>query len=214
MCFSAPASFAAGSVLSAAGLVTVKKAKKRSELPFAFIPLIFGLQQLTEWLVWISFNAPAVNLIAAYVFLFISHVFWPIYVPLAILLLEKNKRRKKTLFVFFLIGDVVGGYLLWRIITVPFVSPAIINHSIFYPVVSEYGFIILSLYVLATVGSCLISSHKLIKLFGAVLLISFTVSGYCYTETFISVWCYFAAVLSLIVYFFFAKKSRGLGLNP
>lgn len=207
MCFSAPASFIAGSVLSASGVMTVKKAKKRSELPFAFIPLIFGIQQLTEWVVWVSFSAPTINLMAAYVFLFISHVFWPIYVPIAIFLLEKNKRRRKTLFLFFLIGSVVGAYLFWRIVTEP-ATPAIINHSIFYPVVPEYGFIILSLYVLATVGSCLISSHKLIKLFGAVLLISFTVSGLCYTQTFVSVWCYFAAVLSLIVYLFFAQKNR------
>ena len=205
MCFSAPASFVAGGVLSVTGAVTVKKAKKRNELPFASIPLIFGIQQLTEGLVWVSFSMPAVNLIAAYIFIFISHVFWPIYVPVAIFLLEENKRRRKTLAFFFAIGSVVGAYLFWLIATEP-IAPIIINHSIFYPVVSEYGYIILSLYVLATVGSCLISSHKLIKLFGAVLLVSFTVAGICYVETFISVWCYFAAALSLIVYLFFARN--------
>jgi hypothetical protein len=111
MCFSAPASFIAGSVLSAAGVVTVKKAKKRGELPFAFIPLIFGIQQLTEGIVWISFSIPLVNLVATYIFLFIANVFWPMYVPISIFLLEKNKRRKRTLAIFFLIGSAVGAYL-------------------------------------------------------------------------------------------------------
>ena len=46
MCFSATASFITGGVLSAVGVVTIKKAEKKSEIPFASIPLLFGIQQM------------------------------------------------------------------------------------------------------------------------------------------------------------------------
>ncbi len=45
MCFSASASFIAGTSLCAIGVATVKRAEARSELPFAMIPLLFGIQQ-------------------------------------------------------------------------------------------------------------------------------------------------------------------------
>jgi len=44
MCFSATASFVAGSALSAVGVATVKKAKRKTEIPFALIPLLFGVR--------------------------------------------------------------------------------------------------------------------------------------------------------------------------
>ncbi len=207
MCFSAPASFIAGGALSAAGVATLSKTKKKREIPFTSIPLLFGVQQLTEGVVWVSFGIPTLNLIAAYIYLFISHVFWPIYVPFSVFLLEKNKSRKTIIAFFFVVGACVGSYLLWLIATQA-AAPSIVNQSIFYPIMPQYGYYVLTLYVLATCGSCLASSHKLIKLFGVVLLISFAISGICYTQTFISVWCYFAALLSVIVYVFIARKDK------
>ena len=207
MCFSAPASFIAGGALSATGVATLSKTTKKREWPFASIPLFFGVQQLIEGIVWVSFDIPTLNLVATYIYLFVSHVFWPIYVPFAVLLLEKNKMRKKVIALFFVIGSGVGAYLLWLIATQP-VAPSIVNHSISYPIIPVYGYFILTLYVLATCGSCLISSHRLIKIFGVILLISFTISGVYYTQTFISVWCYFAAILSVIVYVFIAQKDK------
>ena len=52
MCFSASVSFVAGTSLLAAGAVTVRKARHKDELPFAAIPLLFGVQQLVEGVIW------------------------------------------------------------------------------------------------------------------------------------------------------------------
>ena len=38
------------------------------------------------------------------------------------------------------------------------------------------------------------------KVFGALALLSFGVAYYFYTTWFISVWCFFAAVLSVVIY--------------
>jgi len=56
MCFSASASFIAGASLFAVGVATLKRARARAELPFAMIPLLFGIQQLTEGVIWLTFS--------------------------------------------------------------------------------------------------------------------------------------------------------------
>ena len=48
MCFSATASFISGTALCAIGVATLKQTKASAEIPFALIPLLFGIQQLTE----------------------------------------------------------------------------------------------------------------------------------------------------------------------
>jgi hypothetical protein len=59
MCFSASASFIAGGSLSAVGVATLKQTKARTELPLAMIPLLFGVQQLTEGVIWLTFHRDA-----------------------------------------------------------------------------------------------------------------------------------------------------------
>lgn len=54
MCFSAPVSFSAGAVLLGLG-----SAKRPRELPFAAIPLLFAIQQLSEGVIWLTFSYEA-----------------------------------------------------------------------------------------------------------------------------------------------------------
>ena len=48
MCFSATASFISGTTLCVIGVATLKQTKGSAEVPFALIPLLFGIQQLIE----------------------------------------------------------------------------------------------------------------------------------------------------------------------
>ena len=102
MCFSAPASFIAGTALSAIGLVALRNTRKRTEVPFAMIPLLFGIQQLIEGVIWLTFSydAPILKETMTYVYSVFSHVLWPIYVPLAVGIMEVVLWRKKALFAF------------------------------------------------------------------------------------------------------------------
>lgn len=85
MCFSATASLIAGGTLSTVGVLTISQAKTKKELPFASIPLLFGIQQLIEGAVWLSFSNSALNSISTYAYSMFSHVLWPIFVPASIL---------------------------------------------------------------------------------------------------------------------------------
>jgi hypothetical protein len=102
MCFSASASFIAGASLSAVGVATLKRTERTAELPLAMIPLLFGIQQLTEGVIWLTFhrNAPLLKQTSTYLYSGFSHVLWPVYVPFAMGILEAVRWRKKTIFAF------------------------------------------------------------------------------------------------------------------
>lgn len=54
MCFSATASFSAGALLLGLGSLTLKSARHPRELPFAAIPPLFAIQQLSEGVLVVS----------------------------------------------------------------------------------------------------------------------------------------------------------------
>lgn len=210
MCFSAPASFVAGSALSAAGAATIKKAKLRSELPFAMIPLVFGVQQVIEGLVWLSFrlDASSLNTVATQTYTLFSYVLWPVYLPYAVRELETVPWRKKALSIFQLIGTATGAYLLYSLARFPF-SSQIVGGHIVYASARLYGHPMAYLYIFVTSVGCLFSSHRLVNAFGVLTILSAIVTYRIYAASFASVWCFFAAILSsVVVLYFYGKKSE------
>ena len=208
MCFSASASLIAGTALSAAGVVTIKKTKKKADLPFAMTPLLFGIQQLIEGFVWLSFSwqSGILNTVMTYAFSLFASVVWPIFVPFAIGLLETEPWRKKILHVFQIIGVVVGGYLAYSHTLSP-VTSEIINKSIVYNNSHFYILWVLGFYFAATIVSCFFSSKRIINIFGILALLAALTAYWFYSVSFVSVWCFFAAILSFIVYLYFRREE-------
>lgn len=203
MCFSATASFIAGVSLSALGVATVKKAKRKSEIPFAMIPLLFGIQQVVEGMLWLSFrfDSPLLNVTMTYMFTLFSHVLWPMYVSFAIGLLETVAWRKKVIWAFQFIGIAVGLYLLYLVIRFPVTSE--VDEHIVYVSPHFYKAPMMVLYLAATCVSSFFSSHKIINLFGVLALLFFMVAYWVHSVAFFSIWCFFAAVLSVVIYLYF-----------
>jgi len=212
MCFSATASFSAGAVLFGLGTLTLKSANRPRELPFAAIPLLFAIQQLSEGVIWLTFRyeAPQLNTVMTHVYTFFSHVLWPVYVPLAVLLIEPPGWRRRALLAFVAAGVAVGGYLLYILVAYPVVSRPTGQHIEY---VSPHFFAqtVMTLYLTSTTLSPLMSTHRTVKVFGVLTLSAFTAAYYFYATWFISVWCFFAALLSAVVYFHFVlQDTRGM----
>ena len=209
MCFSATASFTAGIGLLAIGAVTTSRVRRRAELPFALIPALFGVQQLIEGGLWLTFthDAPQVNSVLTHLYSFFSHVLWPIYVPIAVLLLEPEAWRRKVLMAIAVAGAAVGLYLLYFLVTEPIVSEVVGRH-ISYQSPHFYIVAVMVLYVLATCVSSFVSSCKTIRWFGAATFVALLAAYAFYAFWFISVWCFFAAVLSVIVLVHFLREPR------
>ncbi|KAA0946268.1 MULTISPECIES: DUF6629 family protein [Pseudomonas] len=204
MCFSATASFTAGTLLLGIGTLVLRAARRPNELAFAAIPLLFAIQQLVEGVVWLTFNfdAPLLNTLMTHVYSFFSHVLWPAYIPLAVYMLEPPGRRRRALIPVVAIGAAVSTYLLYMLVVYSVVSRPIGQH-VEYDSPHFYAAAVMLLYLVSTTVSPLLSTHRMVKVFGALALLSFGAVYYFYTAWFISVWCFFAALLSSVIYFHF-----------
>ena len=213
MCFSAPASFIAGAALVAVGTVTIARSNKKSELPFASIPFIFGVQQMIEGGVWTSVGNPHLNSLLAYLYLLLSHVLWPTFVPFAVLSLEPVIAKRRILYAFLFVGLCVSGYLLYALGSNP-MTCQVVNHSIAYHIANHYVIASTFLYLVVTGLSCFVSSHRLVRFFGFALLVLAAVAHQFYEISFISVWCFFGAILSFIIYWYFKDLPIQSKLGP
>lgn len=215
MCFSATASFTAGVLLVAIGTATVRKAGSGREAIYAAIPLLFGMQQLTEGVVWSTFDAGPVwlNVATTQLYSFFSHVLWPVYVPVAAWLLEPQESRRKVIAAIFAVGLGVGIFLLYSMVTAPIVARPIGRH-IEYDSPHFYIAASVTAYLVATTASMLVSSRAWVKAFGALALISAVLSYYFYARWFISVWCFFAALLSVVVALHFLPRAAAFKRIP
>ena len=213
MCFSATASFIAGSTLSVIGVATLREARNSREIPFAMIPALFGIQQLIEGVLWLTFprDAPELQQATTYAYSFFSHVLWPIYVPFAFRFLETTPWRRKAMAGFQIAGLIVGLYLLYFLLTAPLAARVAGGHIV-YESPHFYIAAVMVLYLASTCFTGFVSSHKFVRLFGVLALLSFAFSWLVYTRALVSVWCFFAAILSLLI--FAHLRFRQLGGFP
>ena len=207
MCFSFVASVAAGATLSAAGVLTVKLARRRTELPLALLPLLFGVQQLTEGVVWWSLDhgAPTLNGASTFAYMLFSHVLWPVFVPFAFLCLEPVQWRRTVLSVCLGVGAVVACHGLLTVMRGPS-SSHIVGRSIQYELPSWF---IVALYLLATCIGAFFSSRSVIRALGVTALALALLTLWLYAAVFVSVWCFFSAVLTIVIFVYFLLSRQG-----
>lgn len=212
MCFSATASFSAAALLLGIGALTFRSALATGQsrsLPFAAIPILFAMQQLIEGVIWLTLAEEVTRLNAAmtHAYSFFSHVLWPVYVPVAVLLMEPKGWRRRALTAFVAAGAAVGAYLLYVLVAYPVVSKPTGQH-IEYDSPHFFAAATMTLYLLSTAISPLLSTHRWVLVFGALALLSFGAAYAFYATWFISVWCFFAALLSAVVYLHFGTRER------
>ncbi len=205
MCFSAEASFAGGAVITAIGAMTVRKNSDPSRRLFAAIPLVFGVQQISEGFVWVALQSEGNDVMltmASYMFLFAALILWPSYLPLSVLLMEKRKNLKRVLIPFLVVGITVSVYYGVRLI-VSEIEPMISSHHIKYTgnLPQPRALLAFAGYAAATLIPLFISSARRMWLLGLLMASSCLVTGIFYKEYLTSVWCFFAALISLVIYF-------------
>jgi len=203
MCFSATASFGAGAVLTVMGVAALKTANKPEQLPFAGIPLIFAAQQITEGFLWLSLSNPEYaqfKIPCTYLFLFFAQIFWPTWVPFAAFKLESNQRKRKTLKIIMALGGSVSLYFAACMMLFPVNGTAQHFHILYtfgYPVIMTP--VVTGLYAIATIGVLMVSSVKGMKTFAFSVLAAYIITAIFYLSYFVSVWCFFSAILSIII---------------
>jgi hypothetical protein len=211
MCFSATASFMASGILATVGVLSIRSVKRWQWYLFASVPLLFAIQQLSEGFVWLYGTSSAGSL-AASIFLFFALGIWPTVIPLAFLLVEPHMPRKILLGVLTLAGLSLSGFLLASLWYQAPEFSAQGCHIIytFYPVII-FSFLptlwTAVVYCLATIAPFFISSKLHMKVFGALIALSCIAAYLFFTIYFISVWCFFAAIISAVTIGVMHKNS-------
>jgi len=237
VCFSAEASFAVGIPLIPAGTYCVWAAarKKPSYLGLAAVPIFFGIQQISEGFVWHALHHQDAAQIraASLFFLFFALAFWPFWFPFLTTLMEPNSKRRWIFVALTALATSWFWVLYYPLVVGPesLLQTKETHHSIrydYYPRSAEetsepdqgseglavYQYVprpLLQALYLATIAlPMLLSSQAWGRLPGLVLGASALLSAVVFHYAFVSVWCFFAAALSMYLCVVFYRLPRAL----
>ena len=144
---------------------------------------------------------------AVYAYALLAFAWWPAFVPYALLLIESDKTRREILEALSVVGLGVGLFFLYYMLSGT-VTAQVANHCVAYDTPHPYRVGVLAFYLIATCGPFLVSKKRILNIFGTVLLASFAIAGWFYIEIFSSVWCFFAAILSAVLFWYFKDRPR------
>lgn len=200
MCFSVQADLTAGVVLLPVAVASLREVRCRRELLFALLPTLFAAHQFVESIVWLGVDGRVsdhAEALAATSYLVFALPVLPVLMPLAVLLLEPRRARLRVA-PFLALGALVASYLGYALLTAPVVVVEHL-HALEYQTGVHHGDQWAVLYIVAVVGPALLSGYPSVVLFGVLNLVGLVVVAVLLVESFDSVWCLYAALLSGLV---------------
>jgi hypothetical protein len=209
LCFSATANFVGSTVLGVIGVATISQVKHRRELLFASMPCLFAVHQFIEGFVWLGLDgrlSPLVTHNAGAAYVIYAQGLLPFLLPLSVLLLEPTPHRRRRMLPFTILGAALGLYILWGLAAYP-LQISVQQNSIVYANPMTVTTLIAVLYVIATCGSLFFSGFRDLVVLAWLNLIGLLVVMEVRRFAFTSIWCAYAAAVSVIIYFFFRRSS-------
>lgn len=209
MCFSATANFAGSAILGTIGVATLAEVKHRRELLFAAMPCLFAVHQFTEGFVWLGLDGKLSQTAlhgAAAAYVLYAQGLLPFLLPLSVFLIEPTRRKRRRMMAFLTLGSCLALYILWGLMMDPLQVYAV-GHSIVYNNALTTTTTVAVLYVIATCGALFFSGFRDLVLLGWLNLVGLIVVMLIKSYAFTSIWCAYAAVVSVVIYFFF-RRSR------
>lgn len=164
MCFSPTTSFGAAAVLLLTGGAAWRHACTEGGRPVAAIPILFGVQQFVEGLVWLGVG-------------------------------QGDEQMTRTLAYLY---SIFSHFSLW---SDPITVQACSGHLADDDARQDFfGPVLMLAYVAATCGTLMMSTRLVLRRFGMAVLLSLGVTTLvAYAHWMVSVWCFFAAVLSFFL---------------
>jgi hypothetical protein len=222
MCFSAPASLIAAVLLMPAGVLGTYKAYRvdRRYVPICALPVLFGMQQLLEGLVWRSGETADLAGVGHYslAYMFFAWLLWPVWVPTATYFLEPPGRKALYL-AFVILGAILGaGQYLPYFAHQGWLTVTFLPHVIVYGGTEMFDFLMAreftyTIYVTAVILPLLLSSQPEIRVFGALVVLVLLITFVFFQFAYISVFCFGGALMSfyLVGMIFWKAHRRPVG---
>ncbi len=202
------ANFTLAGVLLVIGMLTLKKVSHPAELVFASLPLLFGLHQFTQGIVWLGLYhmvSPRTLHVASMLFVFYAQAILPFWVPLAIWLLEPRNPRRQLIAALLVVGGLLMVYVAWGLLQQP-TQVFIRDYSLVYSNPYTQQLWIAVIYILTTCGSLILSRSVAIQLFGWLNLLGLLLVYWIAQYSFTALWCLYAALVSVILYLHFIER--------
>ncbi len=202
MCWSATADLVAGCGIAAVGVACVARTRRAADLPMAGLPLLLGVHQIVESLVWRSGGGtgPATVTWAA-----IALPLLAVWVPVSVLCVAPP-RAVRRLMIPLVTGLATAALLSYRLATHS-VRAEIRGHTVGYVVSLPGAEVLVAGYLLATIGSLLLCGDRLLRALGVLVAVGALTCWALWRAEFVSTWCAFAAVGSLVVYGWVRERS-------
>ncbi|WP_328334990.1 MULTISPECIES: DUF6629 family protein [unclassified Streptomyces] len=212
MCWSATADLVAGTGIAAVGVACPAQVRRARDLPLAALPLLLGIHQVIEAGVWHSGGGtgPATTAWAV-----IALPLLALWVPCGVLLAAPRPTPRRLLLPV-VAGTATAVVLAFRIADRPVIAQ-VRGHTVGYVIDLPLPALVVAGYLLATVGSLLLTPDPLLRLFGAVVGAGALICFLLWKLAYVSTWCAFAAVSAVLMVGWVrrgpAKSARATGLR-
>jgi hypothetical protein len=205
MRFSAPASFIASGVLLLIGYFTVRASDGVDHTLLSYFPVLFGVQQGLEGIVWLGVNGVVSSWALSagtYGFLVFAVAMWPALFAAAAWEGERLAWKQRVMGFALFVGA------LWALVTMivlfaSSVSAVGSGDHLVYDVVSLPGWLGITatlVYTAIGVVPLWLSSTKRLRILGWLIFVSGGITWAVETTYFVSLWCFWAAVISAYIY--------------
>lgn len=209
MCWSAKADLVAGAAVAAVGVACVVRARRRTDLPMAALPLLLGAHQIVESAVWAADGGSGPATLAWAV---IAMPLLAVWVPAGVWC-AASRRARPRIGVLVAIGAATAAALAHALAVHP-VTAEIRGHTLGYVVDLPYAQLVIAGYLVATIGSLLLSGERGLVVLGILVTSSAMVCWTLWELEFVSTWCAVAAVSSVVLFFWVNGRDREPGRRP
>ena len=214
MCFSAAGSFALSGVMTGVGAAAIVRNSSPSRRMFAAIPLLFAAQQAAEGVVWLTIAEPSsttLHRLAVDAYLGFALVLWPLWSPWAFRLAERSPARRRVLTGLSWVGATVSVAALMLLLRWQPVA-SFESRSVSYTYAGTTDglpqLLLLTAYALPILVPFFVSTVRSAPVIGATLVVSVVAAMVVEKEALLSVWCFFAAIVSVLILVAVDREER------
>jgi len=209
MCLSPQVDVVAGLVMSVVAVDAVRHCHSPRLVGLAALPAIFAVHTFTSAVVWLGLqghvSTSSLDTATAF-YLAVAFVLLPVYVPVAILLIEPPGWRRAALVALTAAGayasfDFLVGLVSGR------ASAVACDSYIDFNVVSTSSYSAV-LYVAATCGALLLSGQRILFVWGLTNVVVVGALSWGVSRGVPSLWCFWAACTSILIAVFLRRLDR------
>lgn len=209
MCFSPEADVVAAVVISAIAVDAIRHNRTARTAPLALLPALFAVHSLSSAFVWWGLAGdvpPGLGAAATSFYLGIAFVLLPVFVPIAVLLIEPSGWRRPALVALGLAGAYASVVFAMGLLDGRGGAVAC-NYYLDFGITgasSAAG----AMYVVATCGALLLSGERPLVIWGITNAVIVGFLALVQGAGLPSLWCFWAACSSAVIAWYLRSLSR------